>query len=138
MKVFYSKRGLDSYLFLMLLAFVIAFTPIFIQDSSTVKLTILVALVAMIQRLWELKTTYTILEEELLQINYLFIKKKFDISNINQIERSKRYRFHNRSYASTKNGLDLSIGDKLIFITPMNEEVFIEELVKINPCIQLK
>lgn len=137
MKVFYTKRGLDSYLFLMLLACVIAFTPLIIQDRSTVKLTLLIASVTMIQRLWELKTTYTILEEGLLQINYLFFKKKFEISNINQIEKGKRYRFHNRSFASTRDGLSLSLGDKLIFITPQNTEVFIEELLKINPSIQV-
>jgi len=137
MKVFYTKRGLDSYLFLMLMALVISFTPLVIKDSFTVKLTLILAATAIIQRLWELKSSYTILDKGLLQINYLFIKKKLDISNINQIERSKRYRFHNKNYASTRDGLSLSIGDELIFITPLNEKVFIEELLKFNPSIQV-
>jgi hypothetical protein len=138
MKVFYTKRGLDSYLFLMLLACVIAFTPLFLNAEKDKKFTLIISSLAFMHNLWQLKTRYIILEDGCLQINYLFIKRKINISDIFKIESGKRYQFHNRGYASSLQGLMMSIGNKSIFITPMNEEVFIEELVKINPSIQLK
>lgn len=136
MKVFYTKRGLDSYLFLMLLACVIAFTPLIIQDGSTVKLTLLIASVTMIQRLWQLKTRYVILDEGILQINYLFLKKRIKLTDVSNIEKGKFW-FYTRYYASTNKGLLFTVSDKTFLITPINEEVFIEELLKINPSIQI-
>lgn len=83
-----------------------------------------------------MKTRYSIMEENILQINFLFFKKRIEISSIKKIESSKVTIFYNRSYATSSKGLALTIGDMIFFITPMYEDVFVEELLKINPSIQ--
>jgi hypothetical protein len=136
MSVFYTKRPLRIYINFIIIAFVISFGSFFIPSTKDYQIVVIISVIVFIFDLWRLKTTYTILNNKILRIKFLFIKREILVHEIETIEYSK-FSIFSVKFGKANYGLKIKTKDKKLFITPVNELEFVQELLKIKPEINL-
>jgi hypothetical protein len=135
MKKFQSKKGK---LFQGLLG---AITGLFIYSLISDKFNwpfSLLILIPVCFMLWVYFNTYYILENNLLKYRSGFLKGKIDITKIHEIHPDKTL-WYGLKPALAQNGIIIKFNKyDEIYISPVSNKEFIEELIKINPSILVK